>query len=736
MSIGNVLNLKNKNVVGPSCQNSIWGGGRESDSYDVDDASGSILVIKNLSVFAMPQASDLPFAKPSLVRSTLFPKNRVLQPIFPQHDNVSDPSVKIGPSKLLGAYLDLPAKGPRSRRDFEVYNDGQFDAAETLHSKEIFAGNHIKLCVGVDPAITEALRLSKEGGELNWRLLRDREEYLTRHPYEEIVARRVYEQVQDQVVDLLQRREFHCLWPFAMVFSCYEFTSHRRNFQHGHCLYLMVTVPSQEAWGSVEVLHNLLVDTVRGKDPTSSLHVIIQEISQHGHLSGREPYGQLRLIESLRGRSLPQNIGYHARPPMGSSIGPFTAGISGTIGGYVTTQSGKVYAVTASHAVGDQHDAVVSPSTVDLDACYRKARAKEELALQELEFHLRSLGPSCKETLESRRRWEMAQEELLVFADAGKATGPICQFGTVHKKSQGAFYVSHEGTTIKTYLDLALVECCGPRIGFNTIPCTLWNGSSTVYEVNAARSPIHGERVVKNGRSTGLTHGNVLSVLAVVGYFEPELVTVVWSGMTAAVEPRIIKNWCITSNRCSPEDNIFAGPGDSGAWVLPEPQISGERYGPEVLVTQTPVIGAVLHGFLSVEGVDLVMFQPWECMAEGFKQLAGEECVPFLPLSNHISLLREFQGTANGCGICLQDGGVNHHIDQCPERFQPEGSRTLFVKTNDGIRILDQTEDPNTRNRLQTLPGVPTITETAASPVPLRADMSISSPPSVAAEPT
>ncbi|KAK6534285.1 hypothetical protein TWF281_005613 [Arthrobotrys megalospora] len=640
-----------------------------------------------------------PFARPSPFRPTH--NERALQSILPQQGNISDPSVKIGPSKVLSAYLDLPTKVTRSRRDFEVYSDGQFDAAETLHAKEIFAGNRIKLCVGVNPAVTEALRLSKEGGELNRRLLRDREEYLARHPYEEIVARRVYEQVQDQVILLLQRQSFHCLWPFAMAFSCYEFTSHRRNFQHGHCLYLMLTVPSQETWGSVDTLHRLLVDIVRSKDPTYSLHVIIQEISQHGQLNDERP----RLLESQRGRSLPRNIDYHVRPPMGSSIGPPTAGLSGTIGGYVTTHSGKVYAVTASHTVGDQHEAVVSPSTVDLDTCYRQARAKEELALQELEFNLRSVGPNCRETFEARRRWEIAQEELLVFADVGKATGPVCQFGTVHKKSQGAFYVSHEGTTIKTYLDLALVECHGPRIGFNTIPCTLRNGSSAVYEVNAARSPLHGERVVKNGRSTGLTHGNILSVLAVVGYFEPELVTVVWSGMTASVEPRIIRNWCITSNRCSPEDNIFAGPGDSGAWVLSEPQISGEGLGPEVLTTHTPVVGAVLHGFVSVEGIDLVMFQPWECMAEGFKQLAGEECVPFLPLSNHISLFREFQGTANGCGICLQEGDVNHHIDQCPERFKAEGSRSRFVRANEGVRVLGKTEDLNARHRLRKLPG-------------------------------
>ncbi|KAK6363289.1 hypothetical protein TWF730_000729 [Orbilia blumenaviensis] len=645
------------------------------------------------------------FPRPSSARN-----DRVLRPISNQNDNISDPSVKIGPSKDLSAYLDLPVKNPRSRRDFEVYNDGQFAAAETLHAKEIFAGNQIKLCVGVDPTVTESLRLSKEGGNLNRRLLRNREEYLARHPYEELVARRVYEQVQDTVVDLIQKRDFHCLWPFAMVFSCYEFTSHRRNFQHGHCLYLMVTVPSQDTWITVEQLHRLLIDIVRSKDPAYSLHVVIQEISRHDQLAD----DRLRLLESQRGRSLPRNADYHARPPMGSSLGPPNSGLSGTIGGYVTTLTGKVYAVTASHTVGGQNEAVVSPSTADLHTCYRQARAKEELALQELEFHLRTIGPQCKETFESRRRWEMAQEELLVFADAGNATGPICQFGTVHKKSQGAFYVSHEGTTIKTYLDLALVECHVSRIGFNTIPCTLWNGSSAVYEVNAARSPLHGERVIKNGRSTGLTHGNILSVLAVVGFFEPELVTVVWSGMTASVEPRIIRNWCITSNRCNLEDNIFAGPGDSGAWVLSEPQISGEHDGPEVLVTHTPVVGAILHGFVSVEGVDLVMFQPWECMAEGFKQLAGEECVPFLPLSTHLSLLRDFQGTSKGCGICLKKGEVNHHIDQCPERFEAEGSREFFVKTNEGIRVLSGAESSNARRRLRGLPGVP------HTPAPLR----------------
>ncbi|KAK6516799.1 hypothetical protein TWF506_006685 [Arthrobotrys conoides] len=664
-----------------------------------------------------PRSSLPPFARPSQ------DNNRVLQPIFPQHDNIANPSVKIGPSKLLSAYLDLPAEGPRSRRDFEVYSDGQFHAAETLHSKEIFAGNQIKLCVGVDPAVTEALRLSKEDGELNRRLLRDREKYLTRHPNEENVARSVYRQVEGQVTDLLQKQDFHCLWPFAMVFSCYEFTSHRRNFQHGHCLYLMVTVPSQESWSSVETLHKLVVDMVRCKNPKYPLHVIIQEISQQGLLNDGRP----RLLESQRGRSLPRNIDYHVRPPMGSSIGPPTAGLSGTIGGYVTTQSGKVYAVTASHTVGNQHEAVVSPSTVDLDTCYMQASAKEQLALQELEFHLRTIGPNCKETFDSRRKWEIAQEELLVFADAGKATGPVCEFGTIHKKSQGAFYVSHAGTTIKSYLDLALVECYGLRTGFNTIACTLWNGTSAVYEVNAARSPIHGERVVKNGRSTGLTHGSILSELAVVGYFEPELVTVLWSGMTASVEPRIIKNWCITSNRRTLEDNIFAGPGDSGAWVLSEPHISAEQPGPEVLLSQTPVVGAVLHGFVSVEGVDLVMFQPWEFMAEGFGQLTGEECVPCLPLSDNIALFREFQGTLNGCGICLQEGQVNHYINQCPERFEPEGSRTLFVKTNGGVRILDEAEDMNARYRLQKSSRVSPKTQQA---VPLTPPEQEDDPPS------
>ncbi|KAJ6262166.1 hypothetical protein Dda_2971 [Drechslerella dactyloides] len=652
---------------------------------------------------------------------------RALRPL--DHNAIlADPAVKIGPSQALAPYFNFPANPVRSRRDFEVYSDPQLDAADALHAKETLAGNRIKLCVGVDSGITDALRLSCQSGELNRRLLRDREEYLVRHPLDEQAARAVYERVREEVIDLLRGRFFHILWPFVLVFSCFEFTSHRRNFHHGHCLYLMVTVPSPAAQNCLDTLHKLVSDVVSRKEGTAVLQVVIQEIARpaSGPLSDGES-GSVRLLESNKGRHVPRNLDYHSRPPMGSSIGPAAHGVSGTLGGYVTTQSGAVYAVTASHAVGPAAEPVVSPSTVDLDGCHRQARAKEEIVLQELDFNLRTIGASSRESLESRRRWEIVQEELLVLSSvyttpvsgAVSGSGTVSQLGHVCQKSEGAFYTSHEGSTIKSYLDLALVQCHNSRIGFNTIPCVRSSGSTTVLEVNAARSPVPGERVLKSGRpvrhaiyecaltaapgSTCLTYGNVLSALAVVGYFEKEMIAVVGGDAVGEVHPQILQNWCITGGLSPNQDGIFASPGDSGAWILSDPQMPPNEESHGVLTVQTPVIGAIIHGFLSVEGVDLVMFQPWECMAAGFKQLLGEECVPLLPLSNHIALLREQQGPLDGCGICLEEGGVNHYIDECPERFRPEGSRSRFIREFNGIRPLREGEVVTDWRRLHQL---------------------------------
>ncbi|KAF3918809.1 hypothetical protein ABW20_dc0100009 [Dactylellina cionopaga] len=606
--------------------------------------------------------------------------------------------MRIGPSKVLGSYFDLPKKAPRTRSDFQIYSDAQLHAAKTLRSKEIIASNQIKLCVGIDDSVTESLRLSKEGGELNRRLLRDREEYAVRHSQVEAAARDVYNGVGIEAIELLQTATFRSLWPFILVFSCYEFTSHRRNFQHGHCLYLMVTVTSKSAWNSAQVLHGLLSDLVRTKGGEGLLLVVIQEVSRCGQVNDGPP----RLLESSRGRYLPRNLDYHVRPPMGSSVGPTSSGTSGTIGGYVTTQTGAVYAVTASHAVGEPFELVVSPSTVDLAGCYRQAQAKEELALQELDINLRSIGSAKKETLDSRRRWEIAQEELLVFSDFGKRASPlVSQLGVVSTKTQGAFYASHEGAITKTHLDLALIECLSPRIGFNTIPCVQPNSSTVVIEVNTARSPLPGEPVLKNG------------LRAVLGYFEKEIVTL-RDGSTTEVQPRIIQNWCITSRRRRgiDDDVIFAAPGDSGAWILAEPSMPSENDHGGIVTTHTPVLGAIMHEFLSVEGIDLIMFQPWEIMAEGFKQLLGEECVPLLPLSNQIALLREQQINSDGCGVCLRESSVGHYMDQCPERFRAEDNRSFFVKGENGVRRLYDPEPLIKRRRLSRIPtGVPRFDE-------------------------
>ncbi|KAK6341057.1 hypothetical protein TWF696_009366 [Orbilia brochopaga] len=633
-------------------------------------------------------------------------RRTALRPLDPN----GDPAVKIGPSKALAPFFNLPpAKPLRTRRDFELYSDPQLDAAAVLHAKETLAGNRIKLCVGLDPAVTDRLRRSKQSGKLNHRLLREREDYLVRHPAEEQAARDVYERVRVEVVELLQTRYFHILWPFVLVFSCFEFTGHRRNFQHGHCLYLMVTGSSLAAQNCRETLHKLVSDIIRRKEGAAVLQLVIQEIdsSVSGQLGDD---GSIRLLESNKGCHVPRNVDYHPRPPMGSSIGPADHGVSGTIGGYVTTQRGSVYAVTASHTVGVPGESIVSPSTVDLDGCYRQARAKEEIVLQELDYNLRSLGSSCRESLESRRRWEIMQEELLAISGAyakpgtGTKTGAISGFGHVFRKSEGAYYTLHDGATIKSYLDLALIECPSSRVGFNTIPCVRSRGSTTVVEVNAARSPIPGERVLKNGRSTGLTYGNVLSTLAVVGYFDKELVKAVGTEEIGEVRPQILQNWCITGRPSASQDGVFAGPGDSGAWILSEPPMPPDEKSYNVLTAQTPVIGAIIHGFLSVEGIDLVMFQPWEYMAAGFRQLLGEDCVPLLPLSNHISLLRDQKGLRDGCGICLQEGGLDHYIDECPERFWPEGCRSRFIRELDGIRPLREGEVSTDWRRLHQIP--------------------------------
>ncbi|KAF3921471.1 hypothetical protein ABW21_db0206692 [Orbilia brochopaga] len=614
------------------------------------------------------------------------------RPLRPRNPNV-DPAIKIGPSKALAPYFNLPAKPVRTRREFELYTDPQLNAADALHAKETQAGNRIKLCVGVDPAPTDRLRRSKQPSKLNRRLLREREEYLVKHPVDEQDARSVYERVRVEVIELLETRFFQDLWPFVLVFSCFEFTGHRRNFHHGHCLYLMVTVPSEADQSCLEILRKLVLDIVRRKEGAEVLQVVIQEIasSASGRLNDDD---SIRLLESNKGRHVPRNLDYHARPPMGSSIGPAAHGVSGTLGGYVTTQNGSVYAVTASHAVGHAGESVVSPSTVDLDGCYRQARAKEEIVLQEFDFNLRSLGPSCRESLESRRSWEIVQEEVLALSGAymthENGTGTVSSFGNVYQRSEGAFYTSYDGATIKSYLDLALVECHSTRIGFNMIPCARPHGSTTVLEVNAARSPVPGERVLKNG--------------PVVGYFEKETIATVGGGPTGEVHPQILANWCIISRPSVNEDSVFASPGDSGAWILSEPPMPPNEGSHSVLTAQSPVIGAIIHGFLSVEGVDLVMFQPWESMAAGFRQLLGQECVPLLPLSNHISLMRDQQGIAGGCGICLREGEVDHYINECPERFLAEGSRSRFIREMNGIRPLQDGEVTTDWRRLHQIP--------------------------------
>jgi hypothetical protein len=117
-------------------------------------------------------------------------------------------------------------------------------------------------------------------------------------------------------------------------------------------------------------------------------------------------------------------------------------------------------------------------------------------------------------------------------------------------------------------------------------------------------------------------------------------------------------------------------PGDSGAWVLAQPLMPpAESATSNLGVRNTPVLGSVLHGFVSAEGVDLIMFQPWEYIAHAFHSITGERCAPLRPLSNELAELRFRNRFSPGCGVCL-NADPNHFIENCPERFTPEHQRS------------------------------------------------------------
>ncbi|KAF3941226.1 hypothetical protein ABW19_dt0206186 [Dactylella cylindrospora] len=592
------------------------------------------------------------------------PETHVLRPSNRHNQRGLHPASKIQPSVPLANCLNLPKPGVGP--SFQVYGGDQTIARQFLDEKELVDGNRIKLCVGVDQSVTKSLRLSKEDVVRNRALLKEREEYTLRHTEQERLSWSIYEKVREIAIKMLNQPENYVVWPFVMVYSCYEFTSMRRDFQHGHCLYLMLSLKSSESEDAMRKLRRSLTVAINTYGGKGILDLIIHEISHWGPLNDSP-----RLLESNQGRHLPRNFDYHVRPPMGSSIGPAENGVCGTLGGYVVSKSG-VFALTASHAVGKVGQSVVSPSTVDLGNCYRHARVKEELCLHDLDINIRTIGEST-ETVDSRRRWELAQEELLTYENLRTTSGLSSHFGTVVRAVEAtSLHGMYEGYEAKTYVDLAVISCDASREGFNIIPCVEADGRSTLVEVSGARSPIYGEPVIKNSRSSGLTHGRVLSVLAWVGVFEEEVVVSSGNGNQTRVVPKVITNWCITSDFSCGNSSIFAEPGDSGAWVLAKPSVDDSPE--DFRMRKTPVIGSIMHGFTSADGIDLVMFQPWESVARVFQLLLGESCVPALPLSYRYQQLRDTQGNST-CAICLRKQTASHFIEDCPERFVLDRNR-------------------------------------------------------------
>src|SRR5207253_1491516 len=90
------------------------------------------------------------------------------------------------------------------------------------------------------------LRANKLDVEYNRKILDDREAYAVRHAEFESDARYIYQQVRDIVLQEMKHPSLETAWPFVMVFSCYEYTNHRKHFAHGHCLYMMISLQDQE----------------------------------------------------------------------------------------------------------------------------------------------------------------------------------------------------------------------------------------------------------------------------------------------------------------------------------------------------------------------------------------------------------------------------------------------------------------------------------------------------------
>ncbi|KAF3942294.1 hypothetical protein ABW19_dt0204790 [Dactylella cylindrospora] len=335
----------------------------------------------------------------------------------------------------------------------------------------------------------------------------------------------------------------------------------------------------------------------------------------------------------------PVNGRYQSRPNIGASVGSPTDAGSGTLGGYLTDGQ-NVYAMTCHHVVywGDENvypinsnrlegATVISPSLNDL-----------RVSTMALSHEIDNLTHEAIGSTMKGQHWRTQSACVLGYQKI--KTHDRCIRARRKGGEKFGEMVASSWRIANTSMGPMLMDqvLIAPKKGTNVFT---YLGRDNKYgkryqlEARGWENLELGDEVLKIGRSTGLTRGQVISLDADVrmcmGTVKPQSQSRSDHPATYYWE---IKTGVIT-NGSGP---WFSGPGDSGAWILKCPSWDEMRnwdlrrkFGKKVTdPIAAPVGGMLFAGADSVEGISLTFYNPTNVLRRYLQEQmpGGENLVP------------------------------------------------------------------------------------------------------------
>ena len=387
--------------------------------------------------------------------------------------------------------------------------------------------------------------------------------------------------------------------------------------------------------GSRDVAHGIA--SKYGHRVPEQIEILVREATCTETASGSLPQWNQHPRASLRNRPLHGH--WQRYPKMGASISPGSGKGSGTLGCYVTDEGRTMtYAITNAHVLENENDTtplprktppqdVVSPSNQDRTILlYDLIKLKIEAQTMFKSRFARYLTSSEGDKV---RRGTLKEAVLVAERNVREFKKGDSVFGKVVDGFRGIV----EGS----WIDIAVVKPAEGIFFSKTLPrpfanpCLDREGNNEITGLATADLriagwgvPHGGSKVIKVGRTSGITQGEILGIFTKCRIPDPgnranRLITHEWAVTTDEEYIKMDNN----GHRLH-----FMDRGDSGSVLV----------GRDTANNASPVMGLLFAAFMGQRVADIACFTPSDKVARALRSLTGQylmPCHPEVPASDN-----------------------------------------------------------------------------------------------------